>query len=322
MQGTNMNNAIQTKKKIIDIIKLHGPSLPVQIASKVGISSLFAGAFLSEAANEELLKISNMKVGGSPLYFIKGQEYALEKFYTYLPEKEREAFLLLKQNKILRDREQQPAIRVALRALKDFARAFSNDNEIFWRFHSVTEQEVRELFEKPSIIEKPIITEKPKIIEKPIRIEQKIEKTRLKPREISAEISSGEEQLDIGLKPAKITKSISREKAQEKPREKKIRKSSSFLEQVISFLTKHNIELINIEKSAKKEVFVKVRENGKSLLLYAVNKKLADSDLVKAYKKAQELSLPYFILAKGEPSKKLRETIEASKFLTKIDKIE
>ena len=87
MQGTNASGALDTNKKIIDILKSKGPGLPVQIASQVGISSLFAGAFLSELAGGKEVKISKMKVGGSPLYFLNGQEKELEKFYTYLPHK-------------------------------------------------------------------------------------------------------------------------------------------------------------------------------------------------------------------------------------------
>lgn len=229
-----------------------------------------------------------MKVGGSPLYFLVGQEQALEKFYTYLPGKEKEAFLLLKKKKILKDSEQQPAIRVALRALKDFAFPFRNDNEIFWRFHSVTEQEVRDIFEKPKV--------KIKRGEKPL----------VEP------IAKHEQQLDIGLKPAYQIK--------EKVRK---RKANSFLEQVISFLTKNNIELLNIEKSTNKEVFIKVKEDQKPLLLYAINKrKITDNDIIKAYKKSSELNLPYSIIAKGEPSKKLIEIIKASKSILKINKLQ
>ena len=83
-----------TKRKITSILKLKGPSLPVQIAREIQLSSLFAGALLSELAKEKLIKISHMKVGGSPLYFIAGQEELLEKFHSYLPGKEKEAFLL------------------------------------------------------------------------------------------------------------------------------------------------------------------------------------------------------------------------------------
>src|SRR3989338_4652198 len=142
-------NAKEIKSRIVSTIRLRGPSLPVQIAHQTEISSIFAGAFLSELAGEKAIKISNTKVGGSPLYYLQGQEHLLENFYQYLPGKEKEAFLLLKENKMLQDKEQLPAIRVALRSIRDFAKSFSKDAEIFWRFHSVTEEQVREMLEKP-----------------------------------------------------------------------------------------------------------------------------------------------------------------------------
>ena len=86
--------------KIISILRIGGPSLPVRIAKELGMSSLFVSAFLSELAGQKRIKISNLKVGGSPLYFLDGQEEKLENFYKFVHPKEGEAFLLLKGKKI------------------------------------------------------------------------------------------------------------------------------------------------------------------------------------------------------------------------------
>jgi hypothetical protein len=122
------------KRKIISIIQEQGPSLPVQIASKTQVSPLFISAFLSELLSSQEIKTSNMRVGSSPLYLIPGQEPQLEKFAIYLKSKEKEAFILLKENQILKDSEQQPAIRVALRAIKDFAIPSQKNNELYWKY--------------------------------------------------------------------------------------------------------------------------------------------------------------------------------------------
>ena len=71
------------KEKIIFVFKKRGPSLPVHVAQETGMSILFASAFLSELLAEKKIKISNMKVGSSPLYFISGQEFMLEKFSEF-----------------------------------------------------------------------------------------------------------------------------------------------------------------------------------------------------------------------------------------------
>ncbi|MBA7698971.1 hypothetical protein ES703_107655 [subsurface metagenome] len=145
----------EIKEKILFLLRKRGPSLPVHIAREVGLSILFASAFLSELVSERRIKISNMKVGNSPIYFIPGQESLLENFSQYLKSKERDAFILLKEKKFLEDKKQDPAIRVALRAIKDFAIPFKKNEEIFWRYLTIPEKELKTK-EKPRKIEKKI----------------------------------------------------------------------------------------------------------------------------------------------------------------------
>jgi hypothetical protein len=231
-----MINQNDTKAKILSILRMKGPSLPVQIGRESGISMLFAGAFLSELASEDSLVISKMKVGGSPLYYLKGQEPMLDNFYKYLPEKEREAFLMLKQKKVLEDKKQQPAIRVALRSIKDFAFPFKKDEEIFWRFHSVGEEEVRSILEPQetkevenearSEVKQEAEQEKKPELETEVKKEAEIKqetKGEIKPvleikqetkQEIKQEIGikkeKKERQLDIGIKSARKEKQPAR----------------------------------------------------------------------------------------------------------------
>ena len=136
----------QTKEKILRFLRIRGPSLPVHIAGEIGQSILFTSAFLSELLSEKKIKISNLRVGSSPVYFIPGQERGLEKYSQHLKSKEKEAFLLLKQKKFLKDIDQLPAIRVALRAINDFAIPFKpiNSDDIFWRFFTVPESEFKQ----------------------------------------------------------------------------------------------------------------------------------------------------------------------------------
>jgi hypothetical protein len=140
-----MVDVVTTKNRIIEVIKKKGPSLPIQIAKDIEISSLFTSAFLSELVGNKQVKMSSLKVGGSPLYLIEGQEEQLEKFYNYLHSKEAEAFLMLKDKKVLRDSELEPAIRVALRAIRDFAFDFRANDEIYWRYLTVSKNEALEL---------------------------------------------------------------------------------------------------------------------------------------------------------------------------------
>jgi hypothetical protein len=121
MDLTRSQNLDVQKEKILKFIEINGPSLPVHISKHLRLDSLLSSAFLSDLLSDKELKISCLRVGNSPLYFIRGQEFQLEKFANFLPGKEQEAFYLLKEHGVLNDGLMLPAIRVALRAIKDFS---------------------------------------------------------------------------------------------------------------------------------------------------------------------------------------------------------
>src|SRR3989344_2118664 len=288
---------LQTKEKIISFIEMRGPSLPVHIGKEINTSILFTSAFLSELISEKRLKISNLKVGNSSLYFIAGQEPHLEEFSQHLKSKEKDAFELLKQKRILRDSEQHPAIRVALREIRDFAIPFKKDDQFYWKYLMVSDQELinkmREMPIKPQMV-------KEKTFEKPIISEQII-------------VSKKEEIKD---KKKIIKKEIFNKKTPQK-------KGDKFFNKVKEFLSKSSIEILDVEDASKDNLILKIKINNKERLLVAYNKKKIDeSDIIKAYKKSLELDLEYIILSLGEPVKKMNEFIEAVKKLDGIKKIE
>jgi hypothetical protein len=141
------------KERIVAFLKIKGPSLPVHIAKEIGMNTLFTSAFLSELLSDRKIKMSHMKVGSSSLHFLAGQEQKLENFHQHLKSREKDAFLLLKQKKFLRDSEVEPAIRVALRSIKDFAIPFETSEGLVWRYFSVPRSEFKEkVKEKPKEI--------------------------------------------------------------------------------------------------------------------------------------------------------------------------
>ena len=136
-----------------------------------------ASAHLAELTASSRLKISTIKVGGSPLYYLPGQEAQLQKYTSNMNDKEKKAFDLLSQNKVLRDSEQEPVIRVALREIKDFAIQlnvnYDGNKEVFWKWYLANDQEAEQLIKsKLQILEKPI---EKKAEEKIEATEQKIE---------------------------------------------------------------------------------------------------------------------------------------------------
>lgn len=292
-----MQDPNEIKERIISALKSKGPSLPVHIAGEIKSSILFSSAFLGELVSEKKVKISHMKVGSSPLYFLTGQEPALEKYSQYLKSKEKDAFLLLKEKKFLHDSAQNPAIRVALREIRDFALPFKSGEEIVWRYFSVPESEFKITEEKQKPLEikveekKSIIAERGKEMEKPLDIfSEKEPETKPKKRKIY--------------------------KRKDSKREEK------FFSDVKEFLSANSIDLLDIRSFGKGEVILRIKDKGEEMLLVAYNKnKISEDDIIKASKKASKENLPYAIIGVGGPLKKIDSLIGALKGLSSIKKI-
>src|SRR3989338_3139236 len=128
-----------TNEQILELVKQKGPILPIHISKHINDNILMTSARLSELLSYKKIKISNIKVGGSPLYYFEGQEIKLQNYADNLGSKEKKAYDMLLENKLLRDTTQEPAIRVALRQIKDFPIPlqvnYENKAEIFWRWY-------------------------------------------------------------------------------------------------------------------------------------------------------------------------------------------
>lgn len=59
--------------KVVSFIKNNGPSLPVEIGKSIGYNSFITKAILLELINKELIHKSKRAIGGSLLYYVKGQ---------------------------------------------------------------------------------------------------------------------------------------------------------------------------------------------------------------------------------------------------------
>ena len=282
----------EIKNRIVSLISKKGPSLPVAIARETGINTLFASAFLSELISDKVIKMSNMKVGSSSIYFVPGQETLLENFSNFLKSKEKDAFSLLKNRKVLQDSEQEPAIRVALRAIKDFAIPFKNDGEVYWKYFSVANEDVTNMFEAK------------------MPAAEKKEQAVLKPKEVQAKIAE---------KPAKKAE---KEPVRKKVSGKKAPQSEKFLEKIREFLSKSQVDILSIESMAKDELVLKIRENGEECLLIAFNKKrITEKEIVKASKRASQTGLRYSVVSFGKVPKKTLEILEALKSMNRVDEV-
>ncbi|MBX4196390.1 hypothetical protein KW805_02265 [Candidatus Pacearchaeota archaeon] len=293
-------NASQIKEKILSMIHLKGPSLPTHLSRGVNMSPLFVSAFLSELYSEGKIRISEMKVGSSPLYILPGQEEQLENFIEHLNQKEKEAFQLLKRNKLLEDDRQTPVIRVALRALKDFAiplKVKSNSElKLFWKYHLVPDADIPRLLQ-PQV---PQMTPPTLVPEQPLKQEKE---------EIKQEV--GEKEIKKEETPRKIAK--------------KKKEEFEFPEKVKGYLSSKEIEILEIVLEKKKEFMAKVRTDtifGKQeyFLTAKDKKKLNETDLTLAYQKAHGEKMPALILAPGEIDKKALEHAKTWRNLIKFEK--
>ncbi len=257
------------RPQILELVKTRGPILPLSISSELKKDSLFVGAYLSDLLSSKQILVSAAKVGGSPLYYAKGQESRLEMLYKHLEMKEREAYDLLKKNKVMSDKGTEPAIRVAFRNLRDFAKPIEVKTHegplLYWKWYLTSDDEVLDLLKLRPLKEEKVMQQK-----LPIQAKQekpKVERTRP---------SANKEQ---------------------------------FLNRITEYLQKSNIRIEeNLNpKGQEINMIVKVPSTLGELEYFLVAKTkqaISDSDLSLAYQKGHTRKLPVLFLTTGKLSKK------------------
>lgn len=295
------------KQKIIELIKTKGPIIPAQISKEINSDILMSSAYLSELSSDGKVKISNIKVGGTPLYYLPGQEASLQNFSSNLHEKARKAFELLKEKKILRDSKLEPVIRVAIREAKDFAVplqvTYKNNKEIFWKWHMLSKEDSESLI-------KSALTKKRTIIHQ--KKEYKPE-TELKQETTKKTIEEKKPELKKQTIKKEPLKQESLEK--EKPKTWTTDKTSSFLEEIKSYFSKNKITIKNseiIRKNSEIDFILEVSSAVGTLEYYCKTKnkkRVNDGDLSSAYVQGQLKKLPVLFLTKGELTKRAKEML-------------
>ncbi len=326
----DLDKTRQTKERIISTIRFKGPSLPVQLARALAIEPIFASAFLSELKAEEKLKVSDMKVGSSAIYYLAGQEDKLENYVQYLNQREKEAFNLLKKEKILEDESQTPVIRVALRAIKDFAipiRVRQNEKiKTFWKYYMIPDTELSPLIQSYLNPQLAIpLKEEEKIIEHPKIAEEK-------PKEILAQTKQQvitrqekvEEEIEEGQIEEKLEKEIPKKKL--KIEKTKKQKEFPFPKDLKEYLEAKDIELLEIIEEKNKEMTAKIRIDtlfGKQVyyMIAKEKKKITQDDLTIALQKAQAEKMPALFLSPGELDKKALPHLKDWNNLIKFERI-
>ncbi len=283
------------KDRILQFIRTKGPSLPTAIAKEMGIDSLFASAHLSELKEHGKIKISHLKVGGgSPLYYLAGQEDQLQKFAENLGEKEKKIYDLLLGKKVIRDSSLVPVFRAAIRTVKDFASPFqvklNGKPELFWKWYQLSSDEASAIVRKMLGVKE---EQKPK------------EKETVKPPASEQKKKETQKHLPAEPKPSKP----------QNEKKQILREPGSFYDELLSYFEKNKIRAIEekIIRKTEAEFVVEVPSPVGNLHYFVKaksKKKVNDGDLSSAFIQAQSRRLPVLFLSKGSLTKKAEEMMQ------------
>ncbi|HEY9701619.1 MAG TPA: hypothetical protein V6C58_04195, partial [Allocoleopsis sp.] len=173
------------REKVLEVVSL-GPTVPAKIVKQVGGDTMIIGAILSTIISTGKIKVSSLKVGGSPLYYIPEHESKLEEYVDHLNEKDRRTYLLIKDQKVLMDESQDALIRVSIKNIRDFAKPFylngtSGNKILFWRFYNVP-------LDQAELIAQKVLSDKSKI-QSSIQSSNIVNTVQIKEESVAAEVN-------------------------------------------------------------------------------------------------------------------------------------
>ena len=319
---------IELKDIVFEFVKKNGPVLPVQVSKNINTNILLASAILSGLVSEKKVFLTHQNIGGSPLYYVKGQESKLDILYKHLENAEKEAYDLLKNKKILKDIDLTAVYRVALRNIKDFAFklevSVDNKSEIFWKWYLIDNNEAEKIIK--GILEEgvsPLSTpEKPSTPENLSTQRTLLGKAFTENEAVgsllTSEINSTvQERVPIQPKEKKKKekKTVQETKKEETDTNKELLKEDFFIS-IEKYLLNRKIKTLKceiIKKGREIDLIVEVPSNLGNLLYYAkaINKKVvSNGDLSLAFNNGQKEKLPVMYLSNGKLSKKTEKFIE------------
>ncbi|MBI5065689.1 hypothetical protein HZA97_05625 [Candidatus Woesearchaeota archaeon] len=285
------------QQKILSLAEI-GPLQPVRTAKELKTDSFVASAMLSDLKSKGKLQISHLKIGSSPLYFLPQKKHQLENYADHLNEKEKKAFNLLKEKKIIRNSELDPLTKVCLQQLKDFAEpiqvSYQDKSEIFWKWYALNDNEFEE---KVKLLITPLQVKEEKK-------EHKIEETKLETKqEVKLQTKEKIEEKKTELKQEAIVE-----------KEEKTKKITEFQDEFSEFFEKNKIQIVDIlsKRTGEKDLIIEIPSSVGNLTYFCKikNKKsITDSDVSKAFLQGQSRKLPVLILSTGNTNKKAVELL-------------
>lgn len=301
------------------------PLTPTMVAKAVGKDSLIASAMLSSMVEKGILKISHVKVGSTPLYYDPDKSEQLQDYASYLNEKERRVYDLLKEKKVLRENVLDPLSRVCVKNLKDFARplevSFGGNTEIFWKWYLLADADAEPIikgiltgsasFESGKSEEEKQPEQKPSVIEQNLSFPESAAAPEpvipVKQQELE---QSSEMQKTKRVKKKKVeTQKRIVDKIKEMIVPSAAKGYDNFLEQLNKYFGKNGISVVkNMDQKRKGELeFIVEIESSVGALAYYCHakdkKRVGEADLSNAFVQGQLVKLPVLFLTTGNLTK-------------------
>ncbi len=265
---------------IIDFLKRHGPSQPVQLRQALNKDTFMASAILSDIVKTSSIKSTMARIGSSPLYYLPEQEEtAKSKIFEHLEFLEKKLVNRIKEQLYMMDSTLSVQDRFIIKGCMDFIVpskiSLGGREEIVWRYYSVPEERIKErFFEKREIVqeEKRIVAETP---EKVIVPEEKPAVKEVTIKEVMPE--------DAFATAEKMLKGMNAEIVN------KSQKNKSELAMTIKFSN----------GAIQQNYFVKIH----------LKKKINESDLSLAYTEGTEKKMPVIFMTNGDMTKATEKSL-------------
>jgi hypothetical protein len=281
-----------SRDEVLQLVKTRGPLIPNDLRQSLKLGdTILLGAMLSELASKGLVKISSVKIGGSPFYYDPANPAALEKVASHLNEKDKRTYDLLKEKRVLRDDEHEALIRVSLRNIKDYALPMTVDGALYWRYYLVPESEAQLLIRKGAAPSQPA----------PPAAEQQAVLAEKEAASVAPPAAPSQ------------PKAAKRRKGSVQPGEPK--PSDSFAKAAHAFFQQNSIKVLDqrLIKKGESDFIIELPTPVGSVTYFCkakAKKSTSDGDLASAKLQGAAKNLPTIYLTNGELSKRAREMLE------------
>ncbi|MEM4268174.1 MAG: hypothetical protein QXK37_05080 [Candidatus Woesearchaeota archaeon] len=314
-------------EKVLQLVREKGPLVPTKLTGDLGQPTIIIGAILSDLASTGKIKVSALKVGGSPLYYTSEQASRLQEFTKYLNEKDQQSVELLRKKGIMRESELTPLQRVSLRNIKDFAYPLEvvtgETKEIFWKWYLLSDMEAEKMVRE--------------IIKAKEDEKHKDKEAQQEHKEKSKEFVSDDSERDYNKKEHLREKKSDIKKNEQEDKRQHIKTRNTAEKTTEDFIIGDNSDDFNIHDQFHKEVLKYFKQNNISIkearlvkrnsefdyiievpssvgtieyYCKARNKKNCnEGDLATAFVKGQEKKLPVLFLTTGALNKKAQEML-------------